>query len=87
MQVTVEEWEKEWQVAAEKFELVKQALKNSQCSEVLSLENQVHDILYWRSKTNKLVERARASIKPKTEYLLEQAYSKAKDKNFTAALD
>ncbi len=83
---TAEEWQAQWQIAAEKFSLVTQAFNNAQWSEVLRVAPEVPDILYWRSKTDKLVERAQNNIETQTQDLLNQAYAKARDRDFTMAL-
>ena len=86
-QATIGEWQKQWAVAVEKFELVQQTFNNGNWSEVLRLAPQVPDILYWQSKTERLVERANANLEMQTETLLDKAYTEAKNKNFTMALN
>ncbi|MDJ0618092.1 MAG: serine/threonine-protein kinase [Calothrix sp. MO_192.B10] len=85
-QARVEEWQAQWQIAAEKFSLVTQAFNNAQWSDVLRVAPEVPNILYWRSKTDKLVERAKNNIETQTQDLLNQAYTKARDRDFTMAL-
>ena len=85
-QATIEEWQKQWEIAAEKFASIKQADNDGKWSEVLRLAPQVPDILYWQSKIDRLVEQANANIKIQTETLLNQSYKAAKNKDFTMAL-
>ena len=86
-QATIEEWQKQWAVAAEKFELIKQNFDNGNWSEVVRLAPQVPDILYWQSKTERLVQLANVNLEMQTGTLLEQAYTAAKNQNFTMALN
>jgi serine/threonine protein kinase len=84
---TIDEWEQQWQVAAEKYQLVEKALNEGQWTEVFRVSAQVPDILYWQTKTDKLVDQARTKIESQAQDLLAKAYDKAEDKDFSTALD
>lgn len=86
-QATIEEWQNQWQVAAEKFKVVEQACNQGRWSDVLHLAPQVPDILYWQSKTDKLVEQAHANVETQSKGLLAKAYEKADQRDFATALD
>ena len=47
----------------------------------------VPDILYWQSKTDKLVQQARVNIEVQTQELLAKAYEKAGARDFSGALE
>ncbi|AFY36312.1 serine/threonine-protein kinase [Calothrix sp. PCC 7507] len=84
---TIEEWQQQWQVAAEKYQLAEQALHDSRWSDLFSAAAQVPDILYWQTRIEKLVEQAHSNIEGNTQDLLTKAFEKAKVKDFSTALD
>ncbi len=84
---TIEEWEQQWQVAAEKYQLAEQALHDNRWTDLFSAAAQVPDILYWQTKTEKLVEQAHAHIDGNAQDLLAKAFEKAKIKDFSTALN
>jgi serine/threonine protein kinase len=86
-QATIEEWQQEWQVAAQKYQLVETALHENKWTDLFRFAAQVPDILYWQTKTEKLVDQARANIEGKTQGLLAKAYENAKSKDFSGALE
>jgi serine/threonine protein kinase len=85
-QASIEEWEQQWQVAGETFNSVNQAFNDANWSEVLRLASQVPDILYWQSKTDKMVQRAKANVKLQARDLLDKAYAKAQERDFSTAV-
>ncbi|AKG20012.1 serine/threonine-protein kinase [Calothrix sp. 336/3] len=87
VQATIEEWQNQWQLAAEQFNLAQKFADEGKWSEVLQSSAQVPDILYWQSKTDQLVERAKINIDIETKNLLRKAYDKAREKDFTTALN
>ncbi|MFN6559273.1 MAG: protein kinase domain-containing protein [Nostoc sp. ChiSLP01] len=85
-QATIEEWQDQWQVAAQQYQLALAASYESRWSDVIDAARQVPDILYWRNKTNKLVQQAYINIQTQTEDLLAKAYESASIKDFSMAL-
>ncbi|BAY78150.1 serine/threonine protein kinase [Nostoc linckia NIES-25] len=85
-QATIEEWQEQWQVAAQQYQLALAASYENRWSDVIDAARQVPDILYWRNKTNKLVQQAYVNIQTQTEDLLAKAYESASIKNFSMAL-
>ncbi|PLZ88095.1 serine/threonine protein kinase [Fischerella thermalis CCMEE 5198] len=85
-QTTIEEWQNQWQLATEQYLLAKKALDEGQWSEAIHAASQVPDILYWQSKTDQIVEQAKAKIETQTNSLLARAYEKAAVKDFSTAL-
>ncbi len=85
-QTTIEEWQNQWQLATEQYLLAKKALDEGQWSEAIHAASQVPDILYWQSKTDQIVEQAKAKIETQTNNLLARAYEKAAVKDFSTAL-
>ncbi|MDZ8081999.1 MAG: serine/threonine-protein kinase [Nostoc sp. DcaGUA01] len=85
-QATIEEWQGQWQVAAQQYQIALTAFYESRWSDVVHAAHQVPDILYWRSKTDKLVQKAYINIEAQTQDLLAKAYESASIKDFSTAL-
>ena len=85
-QATIEEWENQWQLAAEKYNTVEKAAAQEQWSDALRAAFLVPNIPYWQSKTNKIVEQAKSHIEVKSHDLLSKAYEKAIARDFSNAL-
>ncbi|MDZ8106138.1 MAG: serine/threonine-protein kinase [Nostoc sp. DedQUE12a] len=85
-QATIEEWQEQWQVAAQQYQLALAASYESKWSDVIDAARQVPDILYWRNKTDKLIQKAYIHIEGQTEDLLAKAYESARIKDFSTAL-
>ena len=86
-QATIEEWQQQWQVAAEQYLVAQSAMQQGRWSDVLRVAPQVPDILYWKSKTERLVEQAKTKVGIKSKGLLAKAYEKAAAKDFNTALN
>ncbi|MCP6758136.1 MAG: serine/threonine protein kinase [Fischerella sp. CENA71] len=86
-QSTIEEWQNQWQLATEQYLLAKQASEQEEWSEVIHAVSQIPDILYWQSKSEPIVEQAKAKIETQTNNLLARAYEKAGNKDFSTALE
>ncbi len=86
-QATVEEWQQQWQVATEQYLVAESAMQQGRWSDVLRIAPQVPDILYWQSRTDRLVEQAKAKVGIQNQGMLTKAYEKATAKDFNAALN
>ncbi|BAZ32071.1 serine/threonine protein kinase [Cylindrospermum sp. NIES-4074] len=86
-QATIGEWQEQWQMAVEQYLIAEQAMNEGRWSDVILAVPEVPDILYWQSKTGKLVQQAQANIETQTQALLAKAYEKAEIKDFSAALE
>jgi serine/threonine protein kinase len=86
-QATSEEWQEQWQIAAEQYQLVEAASVTARWSDVLRIASNVPDILYWQSKTDKLVAQARTHLEGQTQDLLAKAYASANKKEFSTAIE
>lgn len=86
VQATIEEWQEQWQVAAHQYQIAETALNEGRSSDVLYVASQVPDILYWQSKTGKLVQQAYVNIEIQTQDLLAKAYERSGEKDFSTAL-
>ena len=86
-QATIEEWQQQWQIAAEYYLVAENALNEGKWSDVFQTASQVPDILYWQSKIDKLVEKAHIKIEAQAQELLAKAYESARLKDFSTALN
>ncbi|MBG1258031.1 serine/threonine-protein kinase [Nostoc commune] len=85
-QATIEEWQEQWQVAAQQYQIAQTAFHESKWSDVLDAVANIPNILYWQSKTDKLVQIASINIETQTQDLLAKAYESADTKDFSTAL-
>ncbi|MCC5600263.1 serine/threonine-protein kinase [Nostoc favosum] len=85
-QATIEEWQEQWQVAAQQYQIAQTAFHDSRWSDVLDAVAKIPNILYWQSKTDKLVQQAYVNIEAQTQDLLAKAYESADTKDFSTAL-
>lgn len=86
-QATIGEWQQQWEVAAQQYRAVEKAFNENRWRDVLRTAPQVPDILYWQSKTDKLVNQARANVELESKGLLAKAYERAGNKDFSTALN
>ena len=86
-QASIEEWQKQWHDATEQYKAAEKAFQEGRWSDVLRATSQLPDILYWQTKTDKLVQQAQVNIEAQTKDLLTKAYEKASLKDFSGALD
>ncbi|MEA5583658.1 serine/threonine-protein kinase [Nodularia harveyana UHCC-0300] len=86
-QAIIEEWEQQWQMAAEQYKIAEQALNERRWSDVLDVAPKLPDILYWQSKLDQLVQEAQVNIDTETQNLLSQAYEKAIAREFSTAIE
>ncbi|MEH1885048.1 serine/threonine-protein kinase [Nostoc sp.] len=85
-QATIEEWQEQWQVAAQQYQMAQLAFHESRWSDVIDAVSQIPNISYWQSKTDKLVQQAYINIEAQTQDLLAKAYESAQIKDFSSAL-
>jgi serine/threonine protein kinase len=86
-QATIEEWEQQWKIAAQKYQTTEKAFHQGRWSDVIKTSAQIPDILYWQTKTDKLVAQTKINIEKQTNDLLSKAYEKASEKDFSGALN
>lgn len=86
-QETIIEWQKQWRTDTENYLIAEQSLDEGNLSTALSTIPQIPYTSYWRSKREKLIEKTQISLQEKTRTLLNQAYSSANNKDFSAAIE
>lgn len=85
-QTKIETWQQEWKTAAAQVEAAEIAYKEKRWSDVINAVSELPDIVYWRSKGDKLVAEARTNLEAQADTLLQKAYTKAAEKDFSTAL-
>lgn len=85
-QAAIIEWQEQLQEETEKYLIAQQDLNQGKWSAALRSVPQVPDTKYWQTKTNKLVQKAESDLEAKAQDLLNKAYQKAENRDFTAAL-
>ncbi|MEM7727312.1 MAG: serine/threonine-protein kinase [Cyanobacteria bacterium P01_A01_bin.45] len=86
-QATINEWQQEWKVAAQQYQIAKVSYEAGKWSEAVRAANVVPDILYWQSKLDKFIAKAKSNLETESQQLLSKAYAKAEDKDFSSALN
>ncbi|MEM7555575.1 MAG: serine/threonine-protein kinase [Cyanobacteria bacterium P01_A01_bin.84] len=86
-QATIDEWQQQWRIAAEQYQIAKTAYEAGQWSEAVRAANLAPDILYWQSKLNKFIAIAKSNLEAESQELLTKAYTKAESKDFSSALN
>jgi hypothetical protein len=86
-QTTINKWQQQWKVAAQRYQAVENAFNENRWRDVLRTAPQVPDILYWQSKCDKLVKTAHANLEVQSKDLLTKAYQSAGEKDFSTALN
>jgi serine/threonine protein kinase len=85
-QASIEEWQQQWQIAAEKFKLTEKAFNQKRWGDAVRLAAQVPDIRYWQTKSDILNQEAQARVEITAKEMIAKAYEKASEKDFSAAL-
>ncbi|MHC5732742.1 MAG: serine/threonine protein kinase, partial [Nostoc sp.] len=80
-QATIEEWQEQWQVAAQQYQIAETAFHESRWSDVLHAAAKGPKIFYWQSNTAKIVQKASVNIEIQTQDLLTKAYERATEKD------
>ncbi len=86
-QVAITQWQKDWQNAKTQFEAIQKAFDQRQWLNVVEEASRTPNITFWQQKIQPLVSQARANLETDAYQLLQQAYSRATDKDFVGALN
>ncbi len=86
-QVAIAQWQKDWQNAKVQFEAVQKAFDQRQWLNVLQEAARTPNITYWQQKIQPIVSQARINLETDAYQLLQQAYDRAIDKDFSGALN
>ncbi|NEP57602.1 MAG: serine/threonine protein kinase [Symploca sp. SIO2G7] len=85
-QEAIAQWQENWDNAKEQFEVIEQAFDQSQWRDVIEQAAQTPDIDFWQQKIAPKVQQAQVYLEQEADELLQQAYTKAINKDFTGAL-
>lgn len=85
-QNTITEWREDWQKANVQFQAIKIAFEQNQWSDVLDLAAHIPNIAFWEQKVAPIANEAQENLNKEAYQLLQQAYNRAIDKDFTTAL-
>ncbi|MCP2727482.1 serine/threonine protein kinase [Limnofasciculus baicalensis] len=86
-QTTISEWREDWQKANMQFQGIKIAFEQNQWSDVLDLAAHIPNIAFWEQKVAPMANEAQANLDKQAYQLLQEAYNRAIDKDFTTALN
>lgn len=81
-----QKWRQEWNKAAAQFKAVEQAFNEQRWQDVLKEASKTPNITFWQQKIEPLVEQARPQLEAEAQQLLQQAYKRAGQKDFTGAI-
>lgn len=85
-QTTISEWREDWQKAQVKFQEIQTAFAQNQWSDVLDLAEHIPNIAVWEQKIAPIANQAQANLDKEAYQLLQQAYNRAIDRDFSTAL-
>ena len=86
-QTAISEWTEDWQKAKVQFQAIQTAFAQNQWSDVLDLAAHIPNIAFWEQKVSPMANQAQANLDKEAYQLLQQAYNRAIDKDFTTALN
>lgn len=84
--VATQKWRQEWNKAAAQFKATEQAFKEQRWQDVLNEASKTPNIAFWQQKIKPLVEKAKPQLEAEAQQLLQQAYKRAAQKDFTGAI-
>ncbi len=85
-QDTIKDWDKEWKIAAQQYQVAEIAFNQSRWADVLIASRKEINISYWQAKTDHLVKQAKNKIEIVAQQQLNKSYSAANVKDFSTAL-
>lgn len=86
-QQEIERWQVDWDKAATQFPVVEKAHQEKRWVDAIQAAAKIPDISFWQNKIAPIVEEATQQVAPLTPKWLEQAYTKAQQKDFAGALE
>ncbi|NEO99267.1 MAG: serine/threonine protein kinase [Symploca sp. SIO2E9] len=81
-----EKWRHEWKQADAQFKIAQQAFNQQQWADVLIAARRTPNIAFWQRKLEPLVEKAQPEVEAASQQLLQKAYLRASEKDFSGAL-
>ncbi|HEY9653746.1 MAG TPA: serine/threonine-protein kinase, partial [Coleofasciculaceae cyanobacterium] len=81
-----QKWRQEWNKAEAQFKAVEQAFNEQRWQDVLNEADKTPNIAFWQQKIEPLVEKAKPQLEVEAQQLLQQAYQRAAQRDFTGAI-
>ncbi|MBD1908773.1 serine/threonine protein kinase [Funiculus sociatus GB2-A5] len=86
-QAAIQEWSKDWHTAATQFKAAEQAFKESRWLDVVVAARKIPDVPFWEKKAEPILQKAQPKIEAEAKQLIQKAYEKASEKDFTSAVN
>lgn len=85
-QAAIQQWQKDWKQAAVQFQELEQALAQQQWDVVITSARSVPAIGFWQEKVAPLAAQAKENAEAEARVLLDKAFARARQRDFTRAL-
>ena len=83
---SISRWQKDWQAAERQYQVIEVAFQQGKWSEVVQQAQRMPKIDYWQQRLSAMVLQATVKAETESTERLKHAFTKAADKDFTAAL-
>jgi serine/threonine-protein kinase len=83
---SIEQWQYNWEVASEQFQLMEEAFQQKRWHDVLEASRKVPEISAWHEKIEPMVEKAASQLDAEIQPLLKTASDRALQKDFAGAV-
>lgn len=80
------QWRQEWNLAASQFEAIQTAFNEQRWQDVIDTARETPDLSYWQQQIAPFVLAAEPELELEAQRLLQEAFDRAAQKDFTAAL-
>lgn len=80
------QWRQEWNQAATQFDVIEAAFNERRWQDVIDAAHATPEIIYWQQQIEPFVLAAKPELEAEAQGLLQEAYQRAADKDFTGAL-
>lgn len=83
---SIEQWQSNWQIASEQFQLIEEAFQQKRWHDVLEASQKVPEISAWHQKIEPMIEKAASQLDAEIQPLLKTASERALQKDFAGAV-
>ncbi|QIZ72516.1 serine/threonine protein kinase [Oxynema aestuarii] len=85
-QSELEQWQVDWQNAARQYAIAEKAFQEQRWLDTIRAAQTIPEIIFWQEKSAPLVTQATAAVAGQTPQWLQEAYDRASERDFAAAL-
>ncbi|MBK4728680.1 serine/threonine protein kinase [Oxynema sp. CENA135] len=85
-QSELEQWQVDWQNAARQYAIAEKAFQEQRWLDTIRAAQTIPEIIFWQEKSAPLVTQATAAVAGQTPQWLQEAYDRANERDFAAAL-